>query len=427
MLCIRRTQAAKWIAGLAVISLLTLPGCAKTTPEAEPTEAVLTAQELLSRSGITMQIPPQARITQWLISTDNIGNGYPEVNFILDNISWSYGTQHTEKTAPYHFTRTEEDLEPISFEIEDVSCIAVRTAEGVWAGWVEQGICHNLNSREGTLDDAIETMRHILALERPDLAESAEFESYLNLQGSHANQFKGIWKYDDADEWLYIWDNMTYTTAGADRQPDKRIRFARMENGSHNTMRLYNHTDGKILFLIAAQEEESETVFLTDSNGRTLHDDNTCMNGVYYCYLGNWSLDGTTDMWLTKILDLWLSSSEVNDLVPGGVLHFDDVMIADVPLETVEHKEEGWIVLNGTLNLRYDPQAQAWLLTDHDFLWLSWLGNCSMDNKTKIVDTLDNGKHKSLRKCFEAHEPVMGYVEVVDGIVKNIEITDVFE
>lgn len=420
-----RKQAAKWIAGLAVFSLLALPGCAKKNPSPDAPEAVLTAQELLSRTGITMQIPPQARITQWLVSTDVNGNGFPQVNFVLDDISWSYGTQHTEQETPYRFISLSESVESESFEIAGVPCIAAQTESGIWAGWVENGVCHNLDSEDGSLEDAKIILHRILLLERPDLADADDFEEGFHIKGSYANQFKGIWKYDDADEWLYIWDNMTYTTAGADREPDERVRFCQMAEDSHDTMLLFNHTGGKIYRLTVGQEEEK--LFLTDPQGRTLHPSKTAMNGTYYCYLGNWSLDGTTDMWLTKIMDLWLSSSHVNELVPGGVLHFEDVMISDIPLETVERKSDTWIVLNGTMDLKYDKTAQAWLLTGHDFLWLSWLGNSRMVSGTQIKDTLDKGKHTDLRKCFEAHEPVMGYVYVRQGVITYVEITDIFE
>lgn len=425
MHCNHKKQAIRWIAGLAAAALLTLPGCGKTEPSSQSEEVVLTAQELMSRSGFTMQVPAEARITHWVISTDLEGEGYPQVNFVLNDQAWSYGAQHTEETSPYHFTCQTEELEPIPFEIAEVPCIAVRTDSGVWAGWIENGICHNLDSQEGTLDDAMEVLKHILVLERPDLADSADFGETVHIKGSYANQFKGIWKYDDAEEWLSIWDNMTYTTAGADRNPDTRVRFCAMEKGSHDTMHLYNHIGGKIYTLKAVQE--GETLYLTDTQGRTLHSDNTAMDGTYYCYLGNWSLDGTTDMWLTTVMDLWLSSSHVNELLPGSVLHFEDVMISDIPLETVEHKDENWIVLNGTMDLKYDKNAQAWLLTGHDFQWLSWIGNSRMVSSTQIKDTLDKGKHTDLRKCFEAHEPVLGYVHVRQGVITCVEITDVYE
>lgn len=417
-----KTRAAKWAVGLAVLAALS--GCAKAEPKPE-TGASVTAQELLSRSGISLPVPAQARITKWVVALDRDGQTYPQVNFELDGISWSYGAVHTDRAVPFFFAAAWGNAPVERFSLAELPCAVSVGESGGWCGWIENGVCHNLFTADCTQEELTQLLQTMLSITHPELTEDELPSDSGHLIGSSANLFKGIWKYDDADTWLYIHDNMTYAVCGSDRKADGRVRFCAIDPNDGSTLLLYQYSGGRLLRLTA--QELDGTVTLTDPDGRTLSPSTDAMDGTYDCYLGNWSLDGTTDLWLTTIMDLWLSDSNVSELIPGRMLHLEDVAISDIPLETVERVSDTTIVLNGTMKLIYDADAGAWKLTDHDFLWVSWLGNCTLTASTEFIDTLDKEQHKSLRKCFEAHEPVMGYVTVKNGLVTQIEITKLFE
>lgn len=407
--------------------LFCLTACRKAEPDVKPIPTA-TAQSLIAKMNLTMHLPEEARITQWVVSTDVSGRSFPQADFVYQDISWSYGAMRTDEAQPFHFVGTEEEwTESEEFLIGTIPCAAHVSDHGDWVGWVEDGICHNIFSELCTMEDLKTILKAMLAVDHPDLiAELEAQEAVHEVPGARASLFKGIWKYDDEDRYLYIWDNMTYDFCGADMKKDKVIRFCAM-SGDKDALELLDSTGDCLIWLTA--QEEGETIRLTDSNGRTLSASTAVMNGKYYCYLGDWSLDGTTDLWLTDFLELWVSDSQALALKAGEVLHFENVMVEDIPLESVEEKEDGWLVLNGTLDLKRSASAEAWKLTGLDFQWISWLGNCRMNADTKITDTLDGGRHKDLRKCFEAHDPdaVMGYVRVKNGIVTSIEITDIYQ
>lgn len=411
----------------SILLLFCLTACRKSEPVARPIPTA-TAQSLIARLGLVMHMPEEARITQWLAATDVSGRSFPQADFVYQDMAWSYGALRTEEAQPFLFVGTEQEwTESSEFSIGEIPCAAYISEHGDWVGWVEDGICHNVFSEKCTMKDLKMILHAMLAVDHPDLiAELEAQEALQEVRGGRSALFKGIWKYDDEDRYLYIWDNMTYDFCGADMKPDKVVRFCAMA-GDRDVLELLDSTGDCLIWLSA--QEEGETIMLTDSNGRTLSASTAVMNGKYYCYLGDWSLDGTADLWLTDFLELWVSDSQALALKAGDVLHFEDVMVDDIPLETVEEKEDGWLVLNGTLDLKRNNTAEAWKLTGLDFQWISWLGNCRINTETKIKDTLDKGKHKTLRKCFEAHDPdaVMGYVRVKNGIATSIEILEAYK
>lgn len=413
--------------GIFCLILLILAGCAKET--AEPEEIVIddTAQMLLDKLGVPMKVPQNARITQWQAATDVNGESYPQVNFIYQDLAWSYGAQPADGETPNHFTGVKEKwTDSREFFMGDIPCKMEIGSRGGWTGWVENGICHNIFSEDCEMEDLKTILYAMLAVDHSELVAEIEHQEASVVKGSRSALFRGIWKYDDFDRYLYIWDNMTYDFCGADMKRDKVVRFWAMRD-REPVLELLDVSGDCVLYLTA--EEEGENIRLTDSTGATLSPSKAVMNGKYYCYLGHWSLDGTTDLWLTEIMDLWVSDSYALALKAGDTLKFDEIMMEDIVIETLEEKEEGWLVINGSMDLKHDKKAEAWKLTGHDFFWLSWLGNCKLDLSAKIIDTLDKGKHKDLRKCFEAHDPdaVMGYVQVKKGIASSVEIVEVLK
>lgn len=235
--------------------------------------------------------------------------------------------------------------------------------------------------------------------------------------------FSGIWTDEDAQNWLQIRDNMTCVRWGADGEPLQELILC--ERPREDEMILRDAQGGELNRLKLL--ERNGELQLADSEGTRFYKGMTAPNGRYICYMGTWSLEGTSCLWLTIIQNPWITDAQMTTLGVGDTLHFGGLMMPDFPITAMRKKSDTQFLINGSLLLTRNEQLGAWELTGWETPWHGWIGNCELNLDTEFSDAIHDPEHDKIEDCLEEEEPVYGVVTVKNGVAVSVEITTHFE
>ena len=424
------------LALLMAVSLLS--GCGGEKKKTFTAETVTCGEDQLAQTGIQLYVPDYTDELTWLVLTDESGRAIPQADFGYLGVVWHFRAEQAAKDAPYNFSDLDGKwTEEGSWGNETVDAELHTDGQRGWGGWIDaDGIAYNVFSEKCSMEELMDVVG-ILADAKdfyntdPNYVDDGVV-TQMELEGF--DLFDYLWKYDDADSYLRIFPNKTYYTVDAALDVTSRRCFCAMQEGSDNTLVLYDENGAPAQTLTAEKVGEGDygvIIVLTDENGRTLSlpADGDVMAapvpaGSYYCFISS-IYYGDGSLVLLEMLDQWFTEEEVAAMKVGGTVTMCEDWMGDVEIGSMEKQADGSYLINGDIRLRYSDEDQLWRWTDPGISWMACVGTALFAKNAEFTDSID-GTHKTLDACIAANDMVYGTVVVKNGEVQSVEVDNAF-
>ena len=405
-------------------------------------------EDQLAQTGITLDIPKDAKSVSFYVRTNGDGCLTPQTNFTYQGAEWCFRAEPTLNTEPYNFSDFEDgwDDEGVWGD-ESHDAFACCRADGCgWIGWVDvvPGLGYILYSESCDIDSLFEVMSAVSDAEWLRTSGSGDDVyvddgEYTTSVISGFDLFPYIWKYDDDGSFIRIRDDRTYLTADTEKNVNSPVlgcMMADVEEGEAETLQLLDAQGAAVQTLSVVRDDDFETTHsyaLVDGDGRWLHmpaeplsADYGALSGTYRCYIAESYLSGGI-LYVMECIDPMYPTAEIEALQVGGTLSVCDYWNTEYPVESLEPQADGSILLNDTMRLSPVDGSDFMVLTGHDLNWMCYAGSAAVSADTVFTDSTESDVHyPSLESCLQENGSVLARVTVQSGMVTGVEAYSIF-
>ena len=400
-----------FLAFVLIIGILS--GCVDT--KSETSMESVTLDEQMDRTGIDLAVMDYCENVEYFVETDSNGVATARTDFVWDGVAYRFRAQFTDSSDPFNFSDVQGESSWTGSGTLDgnVPTLSAGCEKGSWCAWVRDGIAYVLCCDEE--DGPVDAVSANLAFPETWISSDDAVTTQAILTDADLLPCS-IWKYEDSEEYLWIMDNETYTTCGADKKPDKTVRF--WQKSSDTTLDLLGTDGHPVLTLNAQGQRDSLSVY--DSNSRTLREFSGILNDTYYCYLSAGLFDGET-LTVIRQSPIWLSAAECESLAPGSVINHSPSPVMAIQVSMVEEVNDTRKTVTDEWDTIYQltwmEENGAWLMSGDSPSW-ELAGTCTVTGDTQFSGT----EESDLAQCLQNHSVVYANVTVTDGVASAVEV-----